>query len=1213
VPYSYAQYAGNGSATTFSVPFPYLLKAHVKVYLGLVIETGAYTTLLAEGTGYTWVSDTQVQVTAAPTAGVRLTVRRETPNGSQVVAWNDGSNLIQDDLNISDLQSLYVVQEWIDFATRSNQVSQEAIAEALEAVATADAASAAADAALAGVGSALPYAPIATVAAIPASPAAGARIEIANSAGIESFSPLSGRPAGFVGSAQLKVRLSYSGSSWQWVDYIVGDPDSRYVKQSADGGGVPQVVADAITGAIDTHELDANAHLQYALAKIRHSRCIYVATNGHDLNNTGAIDSPLKTHGAAAVLALPGDVVFTSPGTYVEPVLPIRWRPDVTVFGSGMRSTVIQGATGLEFTDIFKVDSGFWCWGISFAGHQADTMRQAWAISYNELADNTARGAISLGAFILKSPYIQNCTSITAEDDAGLAGSQSTGNTGGGIKVDGNASAANSPIRSMVVDSYTQVNLGGPGCLVINDGYAQLVSFFGTFCEYHVRCESGGQVNLSGGGTSDFGIYGLMADGYSPKPLYTGGALAATYGATRLQKAVTIDTTTDTFSCAAHGLSVGSQVRFEVTNGDFPTGLTATPTSLTSYHVIDSGFTANAFRVSTTAGGAAINMTGAATGTYQFIRQGATQVDVVGFSANRLGRQIKYPSAGSIGSAGNPVTITAVSGSTAGSAFTVTLATSTIIHEYVGGGTVTAGGVSYPITSASFNNTTGVLVLTATGYAPTLASVTLSGLSFICSSASRPNAGQLMFPQLVFPRNTSTGAPQAKTFSYTRTGNNTLTYNETAFPSGPEHEYVSGGTAVIGGIDYGVANAVYNKTTGVVTLTTKTTLPTGDGSVLVGGLAFICPTSAYVVTNSVPISGGYRVEFFSDTNGGLKDPIAAGQRLDFRNRSQVSAPSHTFEFVGSGTNYDALPWNGGVPIPANEIVESNNGRVYSSNTNEKGDFKVGKQFEVNGTTGSVTISTDEFNLAGLNFIGPFSRNGGISTVGEQLREISNNPSLIASTGGVDGNTVPTLFAVKSYADNSFLQDVTVDANLPLTLANSSIQNSQGFWMRRRNISLLLNAPLGLVQLDAEGRIPSTLQSASPQFDRVGVGVAPATNFGMTMGTGFIQRNQVISISGTTYTMDVRSGNEFTAGATIATATTVTASNAGNIPAGYTWPGEFRFTYSGGTVTWFPGFTVKWDGGVAPVLTTGEQETIVARIIGGTSPQVVELAALRGRT
>jgi hypothetical protein len=139
-PYSYRQYAGNGTAKDFAVPFPYLERAQVRVYINLVIETGAYTTLLVEGTGYNWTSNTQIQAVTAPATGQVLTVRRETPNGSQVVVWQDGSNLIAADLNTSDLQNLYVVQEWVDYATRSNEVSQEAIAEALAAVATANAA-----------------------------------------------------------------------------------------------------------------------------------------------------------------------------------------------------------------------------------------------------------------------------------------------------------------------------------------------------------------------------------------------------------------------------------------------------------------------------------------------------------------------------------------------------------------------------------------------------------------------------------------------------------------------------------------------------------------------------------------------------------------------------------------------------------------------------------------------------------------------------------------------------------------------------------------------------------------------------------------------------------------------------------------------------------------------------------------------------------------
>lgn len=113
-PYSYRQYAGNGATTTFSVPFPYLLKAHVHLYLGYNILTGAFTSELVNGAGFTWTSGTQVQCTAAPAAGQTLTVIRLTPSDSRLVDWQDGSNLIADDLDTADLQNLYVVQEQQD-------------------------------------------------------------------------------------------------------------------------------------------------------------------------------------------------------------------------------------------------------------------------------------------------------------------------------------------------------------------------------------------------------------------------------------------------------------------------------------------------------------------------------------------------------------------------------------------------------------------------------------------------------------------------------------------------------------------------------------------------------------------------------------------------------------------------------------------------------------------------------------------------------------------------------------------------------------------------------------------------------------------------------------------------------------------------------------------------------------------------------------------
>ena len=85
----------------------------------------------------------------------------------------------------------------------------------------------------------------------------------------------------------------------------------------------------------------------------------------------------------------------------------------------------------------------------------------------------------------------------------------------------------------MVVDAFTQITLDGPGVLVTNNGYAQLVSFFGTFAHYHTKAKNGGQINLSNC-VSDFGRYGLIADGKSPSAIATATANAASSGATTI-------------------------------------------------------------------------------------------------------------------------------------------------------------------------------------------------------------------------------------------------------------------------------------------------------------------------------------------------------------------------------------------------------------------------------------------------------------------------------------------------------------------------------------------------------------------------------------------------------------------------------------------------------------------------------------------------------
>ena len=319
MPFSYAQYAGNGSATTFSVPFPYLLKAHVKLYTGYNILNGTFTSELVDGTGYVWTSGTQVQTTVAPAGGVTLTVIRQTPSNALVVQWQDGSNLIAQDLIDSDRQNLYVVQEQQDrndggaaaavaaqtaataataaataatttattataaataattaantataaatastaastaATTTANQAAANAAAavttagtassNASAAVTTANAADGKADQALSAVATAILYDLVANVAGIPAAPSNSDAVEVFNSTGIESFTPLAGKPAGFVGDSGLSVRIVYStaGSTWNWIQYFPNDPETRY------GDAITTLESDVL--GLDTSKL----------------------------------------------------------------------------------------------------------------------------------------------------------------------------------------------------------------------------------------------------------------------------------------------------------------------------------------------------------------------------------------------------------------------------------------------------------------------------------------------------------------------------------------------------------------------------------------------------------------------------------------------------------------------------------------------------------------------------------------------------------------------------------------------------------------------------------------------------------------------------------------------------------------------------------------------------------------------------------------------
>jgi hypothetical protein len=155
---------------------------------------------------------------------------------------------------------------------------------------------------------------------------------------------------------------------------------------------------------------------------------------------------------------------------------------NVSLIGDNLRTVSITPSN--PASDIFYINNRCYVAEITFRDH----VDGAAAFAFNP--DGSA-------GLITVSPYIQNCSSITT--------------TGIGMRIDGNHATGT---RSMVSDSFTQINVGGIGVQLLNRGYAQLVSIFTVFCDIGIHAKDGGFCSLTNSNCS-FGNYGLKSEGVS--------------------------------------------------------------------------------------------------------------------------------------------------------------------------------------------------------------------------------------------------------------------------------------------------------------------------------------------------------------------------------------------------------------------------------------------------------------------------------------------------------------------------------------------------------------------------------------------------------------------------------------------------------------------------------------------------------------------------
>ena len=257
-------YVGDGTTVLYSFTFPYIQVRDIYVSIDGVDQTLT--------TEYTLANATTIEFVVAPTAASAIRIYRNTDTTDVKSVFYPGSAIRAQDLNNNFTQNLYVTQE-ASFGSNT-ATGDAAAAKASAELAASDAASAAQDAAsaqesaeqagsdaaaaiitsaqaltsasaaevdaaaaevkadqaLASVLEVVPFTLVTNVAAIPASVGDGEGIRVGDSTGIESFSPLTGLPAGFVGDPGIYVDITRNNtaSTWVYTRYNANDPDSRY-------------------------------------------------------------------------------------------------------------------------------------------------------------------------------------------------------------------------------------------------------------------------------------------------------------------------------------------------------------------------------------------------------------------------------------------------------------------------------------------------------------------------------------------------------------------------------------------------------------------------------------------------------------------------------------------------------------------------------------------------------------------------------------------------------------------------------------------------------------------------------------------------------------------------------------------------------------------------------------------------------------------------
>jgi len=279
-------------------------------------------------------------------------------------------------------------------AASAVSTANAASASAASAVSTANTANTNATAALNAAAEALAYTVIANVAAIPGSPSNGDAVRVLDSTGIESFSPLSSLPGGFVGESGLTVEIYYDSAtaSWIYVRYYPTDSDARYLK----------LVGGTLTGQLKADDSTSVADPVYS----------FDGDTNTGIAHTGVDELALVTGGTARLTVDPAGAVNVATSLSVGAN---------AVLDAGAIGTTVQAYdANLPAGNTILVDGDV---GTTVQGYDADTVKTDVLPTFTVATRSTER-TITAGAFDLATGNLWTVGAITVPNPTNAAAGQ---------------------------------------------------------------------------------------------------------------------------------------------------------------------------------------------------------------------------------------------------------------------------------------------------------------------------------------------------------------------------------------------------------------------------------------------------------------------------------------------------------------------------------------------------------------------------------------------------------------------------------------------------------------------------------------------------------------------------------------------------------------------------------------------------------------------